>query len=57
MRIFFAILGKHSTSQDKFLSSGNIIAFSTPSSVGTPNGMLVACLIWPENNFKLCYLS
>ena len=36
----------------QILSSGNIIfAFSTTSFVGTTNFMLVACLLWPENNF------
>ena len=33
------------------MTSGNIkIAFSSPSFVGTPNFMLVACLFGPENN-------
>ena len=37
---------------------GNIIiTFSTLSFVRTTNFMLVACLVWPENNCKLCYLS
>ena len=55
---FCATLGMHSTSQDTFSAAVILLLYSAHHCfVGTPNFMLVAGLVWPENNFKLCYLA
>ena len=55
---FLCYFGHAYCKSGEILSSGNIIiTFSTLSSVGTTNFMRLACLVWPEKNIKLCYLS
>ena len=54
---FFALFWASIVKSGQILSSGNIIiAFSSPSFVGTPNFLMVACLVGPKNNKTLLFI-